>query len=309
MRRSSSTIAGALVLLAAPALQAQGNSAGARDSIPARHLLHTDDRDCGGAFFAGAGLAAPFDRRITDRTRARWLQQDGGLRHVADAVDFDVGSPGAIVVSGGVYIAGLLAHDRPLASRQGSISEEAGGSRRLLATTELLQGDCGGGPAQASGRRTPGTGGSVAVCPAMATRPSHQARRLSHSPSPPRRRSMPPGHGHTIVRCGPSFSIRRPARRRGPRVSGSEHWAKSRRRSRRRRAGTLGGLLATPGSTFCTPAIRSAGGSCPAGDASARMDRPRTSMAHVPDGPYHPSRRTDNYGCHARKRMLPTRYY
>ncbi len=115
MRRNAATTAGVCALLAASALGAQGDSTRARDSLAAGHLFTPTIAIVGGAFLAGAGAVAPFDRRIANASRAAWLQRDGGLKNAANALDGGLGSPGAIVISGGVYIAGLLAHDRPLA--------------------------------------------------------------------------------------------------------------------------------------------------------------------------------------------------
>jgi membrane-associated phospholipid phosphatase len=115
MRHNSAATVGGLALLAASALGAQADSTAARDSTPSRSLFTPTIAIVGGSFLAGAGLVAPFDRRIADRSRAGWLQRDHELQHVADALDAGLGSPGSIVISGGVYFAGLLAHDRPLA--------------------------------------------------------------------------------------------------------------------------------------------------------------------------------------------------
>jgi membrane-associated phospholipid phosphatase len=136
MRRSRAAAVAGLALLTASALGAQTDSAIARDSLPRRPLFTPTIAITGGAFLAGAGIVAPFDRRITDRARARWLQQNGGLRHAADAVDFGIGSPGAIVISGGVYVAGLLAHDRPLAGVGIDLGEAVVAAG---ATTELIK--------------------------------------------------------------------------------------------------------------------------------------------------------------------------
>jgi membrane-associated phospholipid phosphatase len=96
---------------------AQAAAGAATDSVGPHPALFTPATAVtGGAFLVTAAAIAPFDRRITDRLRADWLQRNQSLRNTADALDVGFGSPGAFVIAGGLFAGAWLARDRPLAS-------------------------------------------------------------------------------------------------------------------------------------------------------------------------------------------------
>jgi membrane-associated phospholipid phosphatase len=139
MRPRAAAVAALLCVTAAASAFGQADSA-ARDSVPRGPLFTRSTAIVGGSFLAGAVIVAPFDQRITDRFRAGWLQGNRGLRNTADALDVGLGVPGAIVISGGLYAAGWLARDRPLAGVGIDLGEAVGAAGVVSEIVKVVTG-------------------------------------------------------------------------------------------------------------------------------------------------------------------------
>jgi membrane-associated phospholipid phosphatase len=122
--------------LLATSLAAQQSDSVARDTTHGPHLFTLSTGIVSGAFVAGTLIASPFDERISKGLRAGWLQHNRGLRNSADFIDDGLGSPGAILIAGGLYAGAWLAHDRPLAGVGIDLGEAVGAAG---VTTELLK--------------------------------------------------------------------------------------------------------------------------------------------------------------------------
>lgn len=126
----------AIACLVAAPLAAQQRDSVARDTTHGPHSFTASMGIVTGAFVAGTIAATPFDERISTGLRAGWLQRDRGLRNSADFVDAGLGSPGAILIAGGLFAGAWLAHDRPLAGVGIDLGEAVGASG---VTTELIK--------------------------------------------------------------------------------------------------------------------------------------------------------------------------
>jgi membrane-associated phospholipid phosphatase len=132
---------------AAPRVEGQQRDSAAADSAGRHPPLFTKTTAvAGGAFLITAAIVAPFDRQITDRMRAGWLQHNRGLRNTAGAIDLGLGSPGPIIIAGGLYAGAWFARDRPLAAAGIDMGEAVLGSGVIAEALKWVTGRQRPGP-------------------------------------------------------------------------------------------------------------------------------------------------------------------